>query len=213
MGVTARNEALAGARTAIGGLEARGGTALYDAIYRVADALAQVPTQERRVMVLLSDGRDEAASGLEPGSFHTLDEAVDRVLKQEVIVFSVGLGKSLDKQRDFYGRTRDVIHRFGGIVEGLVEGAGEAEGERCRGLDVERHVGEHALHHQRVHVDETHLQEVEAQHRYLAVVLPVGRHLAALAEVDEVVRAVPVLDDIEPFVDFERLEEVLVILE
>jgi Ca-activated chloride channel family protein len=108
------NEDLPGAREAIAGLEARGGTALYDAIYRVADALAQVPTQERRVMVLLSDGRDEAASGLEPGSFHTLDEAVDRVLKQEVIVFSVGLGKNLDKQRDFYGRTTlaEILQRL-----------------------------------------------------------------------------------------------------
>lgn len=108
------DEDLQGARKAIGGLEARGGTALYDAIYRVADALAQVPTQERRVMVLLSDGRDEAASGLEPGSFHTLDEALDRVLKQEVIVFAVGLGKSLDKQRDFYGRTTlaEILQRL-----------------------------------------------------------------------------------------------------
>jgi Ca-activated chloride channel family protein len=108
------NEDLEGAREAIGGLEARGGTALYDAIYRVADALAQVPTQERRVMVLLSDGRDEAASGLEPGSFHTLDEALDRVLKQEVIVFSVGLGKGLDRQRDFYGRTTlaEILERL-----------------------------------------------------------------------------------------------------
>jgi len=79
-----------------------GGTALYDAIYRAADRLA--PIEGRKVVVLLSDGRDEAASGLDPGSLHTLEEALDRTLRSEVIVYAVGVGERLDEKMDFYGR-------------------------------------------------------------------------------------------------------------
>ncbi len=80
----------------------RGGTALYDAIYRGAETLG--PLEGRKVILLLSDGRDEAESGLEPGSLHTLDEAVDRALRGETIVFAVGVGKNLDREMDFTGR-------------------------------------------------------------------------------------------------------------
>jgi VWFA-related protein len=51
----------------------------------------------RRVLVLLSDGEDEAASGLGPGSLHTLEEAREQALRSEVIVFAVGLGNRLDQ--------------------------------------------------------------------------------------------------------------------
>jgi VWFA-related protein len=70
------------------------------------------------VLVLLSDGRDEAASGLEPGSLRTLDEALDRAIRNDVMVFVIGLGSQIarDARRleddpraqvseyDFYGR-------------------------------------------------------------------------------------------------------------
>jgi VWFA-related protein len=81
---------------------AGGGTALYDAIYRTADQLEKF--DGRRVLLLLSDGRDEAASGLEPGSLHTLPEALDRALRNEVMVFTVGVGHRLDSQLDFEGK-------------------------------------------------------------------------------------------------------------
>lgn len=101
---------------AIRSSEAMGGTALYDSIWESSEKLAEF--DGRRVIVLLSDGRDEAASGLEPGSLHTLEEAVDRALRNEVMVFAVGLGSALarDARRldrnpdagveevDFYGR-------------------------------------------------------------------------------------------------------------
>jgi Ca-activated chloride channel family protein len=101
------------------GLEARGGTALYDAVHTAAEALSAVPTQERKVLVLLSDGRDEAASGLEPGSFYTFEEAREQVLQHEVIVFAVGLGRNLDQQYDFYGR-----HTLAEILRGLADHTG-----------------------------------------------------------------------------------------
>jgi VWFA-related protein len=80
-----------------------GGTALYDAVWKTSRQLERL--DGRRVMVLLSDGRDEAKSGLEPGSLHTLNEALDRALRDEVIIFSIGTGNNLDSQPDFYGRT------------------------------------------------------------------------------------------------------------
>ena len=88
--------------TAIESVSAAGGTALYDAIYRTSRDLGR--DEGRKILVLLSDGRDEAANGLEPGSLHTLAESLDRALRDEVIIFAIGLGRRLDQMRDFYGR-------------------------------------------------------------------------------------------------------------
>jgi VWFA-related protein len=79
---------------AIMATSANGGTALYDAVWRTSRMLRDFDA--RRVIVLLSDGKDEATSGFEPGSLHTLDEALDQALRSEVMVFSIGLGKALD---------------------------------------------------------------------------------------------------------------------
>ena len=78
---------------AIRAVSAKGGTALYDAIYEASDRLAAF--DGRRVLLLLSDGRDEAANGVEPGSVHTLEEARGRALRNDVMVFAIGLGKYL----------------------------------------------------------------------------------------------------------------------
>jgi VWFA-related protein len=82
--------------------EAVGGTALYDALFKTADRLEKV--DGRKVLVLLSDGRDEANNGLEPGSLHTLDEALDRALRNEVMIFAIGVGRGLEEELDFYRR-------------------------------------------------------------------------------------------------------------
>ncbi len=101
---------------AIRAAEAQGGTALYDALWDASEKLQEF--DGRRVLVLLSDGRDEAASGLEPGSLHTQQEALDRALRNEVMIFAVGFGASLARdarrlerdpdaaaeEMDFYGR-------------------------------------------------------------------------------------------------------------
>lgn len=87
---------------AIESISAQGGTALYDAIFRTSEMLERF--DGRRVLVLLSDGKDEAASGLEPGSLHTVDEALDRALRSEVMIFAIGLGRGLDQEYDFHNR-------------------------------------------------------------------------------------------------------------
>jgi len=72
-----------------------GGTALYDAVWKSSSLLEDF--DGRRVMVLLSDGRDESSSGFEPGSLHTLEESLEQALRSEVMIFPIGLGKDLDK--------------------------------------------------------------------------------------------------------------------
>jgi VWFA-related protein len=76
-----------------------GGTALYDAVWRTSRLLADF--DGRRVMVLLSDGQDMDVSGLDPGSLHTLDEALEQALRNEVMIFSIGLGDRLDSNYVF----------------------------------------------------------------------------------------------------------------
>ncbi|OLD64781.1 MAG: hypothetical protein AUI47_04330 [Acidobacteria bacterium 13_1_40CM_2_68_5] len=85
-------------KKAIEAIEARGGTALYDALYRTADRLAGL--EGRRVIVLLSDGRDQALTDNEPGSLHLYEEALERAHRSEVAVYAIGLGPHLDTEMD-----------------------------------------------------------------------------------------------------------------
>ncbi len=104
-------------RGAILSATAAGGTALYDAIWRASRLLSGY--DGRRVLVLLSDGRDEASNGLEPGSLHTLEEALERALRDEVMIFAVGVGKNLERELDF--RERRSLRS---ILEELAEKTG-----------------------------------------------------------------------------------------
>ena len=85
-------------KKAIEAIEARGGTALYDALYRTADRLAGM--EGRRVIVLLSDGRDQALTDNEPGSLHLFEEALEKAQRSEVAVYAIGLGPHLDTEMD-----------------------------------------------------------------------------------------------------------------
>jgi len=98
-GLTADRKALT---AAVDQTKAEGGTALYDAIYKTANQLERV--DGRKVLVLLSDGKDESMNGLEPGSLHTLEEALDRALRNEVMIFAIGIGRGLEDELDFYRR-------------------------------------------------------------------------------------------------------------
>lgn len=97
---------------AIESVTAGGGTALYDAIWRTSKELEQF--DGRRVLVLLSDGKDEDAGGFGPGSLHTLEEALNQALRSEVILFSIGLGHKLDSELDREGRhtVKEILQRL-----------------------------------------------------------------------------------------------------
>ena len=92
------------ARRAIAGVLPKGGTALYDAVAQAADRLRRTPDGRRRAIVLLSDGRDEAESGLTPGSVLTFEESFAEAVRAEVIIYSIGLGRNLALEPDFFGR-------------------------------------------------------------------------------------------------------------
>jgi VWFA-related protein len=85
-------------KEAIEAIEAEGGTALYDAIYRTAGHL--VGADGRRAIVLLSDGRDQALADNEPGSLHLFEEALEKAHRSEVAIYAIGLGRHLEKEMD-----------------------------------------------------------------------------------------------------------------
>jgi Ca-activated chloride channel family protein len=74
-----------------------GGTALYDAIN---DALGRLKRVEgRRVVVAMTDGRDENNAGTEPGSVLTFSELLANVKDADALVYLIGLGSNVDRER------------------------------------------------------------------------------------------------------------------
>jgi Ca-activated chloride channel family protein len=76
---------------------AAGGTALYDAMY---DSLAQIAdVKGRRVVVVVTDGRDENAASNGPGSLRTWADVLDKVQKTDAAVYAIGIGSRVERQR------------------------------------------------------------------------------------------------------------------
>jgi VWFA-related protein len=73
---------------------ARGGTALYDAL---VESLVRLKKEKgRRVVVVVTDGRDENNPGTGPGSLRTRDDVLQSLQESEAIVFAIGLGPRVD---------------------------------------------------------------------------------------------------------------------
>jgi VWFA-related protein len=71
-----------------------GGTALYDGI---TEALARLErTEGRRVIVAMTDGRDENNPGTAPGSTHTFAEVRRQLKESGTTMFAIGLGTKVD---------------------------------------------------------------------------------------------------------------------
>ena len=74
---------------------ANGGTALYDAVY---DSLSRLKGIEgRRIVIVMTDGRDENNPGTAPGSAHSFAEVLEHLKKVDATVFTVGLGPKIDR--------------------------------------------------------------------------------------------------------------------
>jgi VWFA-related protein len=65
------------------------GTALWDAVYLSSDLIA--PRTKKRVMILLADGQD-GASG------RNANEAIQRAIQADCVVYTIGLGNDVDEQ-------------------------------------------------------------------------------------------------------------------
>jgi Ca-activated chloride channel family protein len=82
---------------AIDAYKAEGGTALYDAVY---DSLAQLAgIKGRRVVVVVTDGRDENAASNGPGSLRTWDDVLVQLQKTDAAIYAVGIGARVERQR------------------------------------------------------------------------------------------------------------------
>lgn len=80
---------------AIDRYEAKGGTALYDALHDSIMRLKSV--KGRRAVVVLSDGRDENDPGTAPGSVHTLADVIAVARSVDALVYPIGLGPKVDR--------------------------------------------------------------------------------------------------------------------
>lgn len=82
------------AQSAIAQYRAAGGTALYDAI---AESLVRLHHAEgRRVLVVMTDGRDENNAGNGPGSVRSFDHVLSTLKESGTTVFAIGLGTRVD---------------------------------------------------------------------------------------------------------------------
>jgi VWFA-related protein len=79
----------------IDGYVAKGGTALYDSIYGSLFRLKHENT--RRVIVVVTDGRDENNPGTAPGSIHPLSDVLTAMQQTEVTIFTIGIGPKVDR--------------------------------------------------------------------------------------------------------------------
>jgi Ca-activated chloride channel family protein len=76
---------------------AQGGTALYDAAF---DSLTRLRGLEgRRVVVLMTDGRDENNPGTGPGSTHTFAQVLERLKTVDATIYTIGLGPRIDRDK------------------------------------------------------------------------------------------------------------------
>jgi Ca-activated chloride channel homolog len=83
------------ASEALAAYTANGGTALYDAL---SDSLIRLKRAEgRRVVVVMTDGRDENNPGTAPGSVRKLDDVLKYVQETGAVVFGIGLGTKVDQ--------------------------------------------------------------------------------------------------------------------
>ena len=89
-------------------VEARGGTALYDAIVAATDYLVKSPLQ-RKVLFLVTDGEDDASQ-------QTLEEAVHRVQQENgPVIYAIGL-LGEEKNRKAKRALETFALRTGGIA-------------------------------------------------------------------------------------------------
>jgi VWFA-related protein len=81
---------------AVNAYYARGGTALYDGLTDALMTLKQ--TTGRKVVVLLSDGRDEDNAGTGPGSARTQEDAFLALSETDATIYPIGLGPRVDRE-------------------------------------------------------------------------------------------------------------------
>jgi VWFA-related protein len=85
------------AMKAIDEYTSHGGTALWDAVHESNDRLRTA--QGRRVVVVMTDGRDENAAANGPGSVTKYDDLLEELRATGALVYAIGLGTNVDRDR------------------------------------------------------------------------------------------------------------------
>jgi Ca-activated chloride channel homolog len=81
---------------AIDQYQAKGGTALYDALGDSLERLKKV--DGRRVIVVVTDGRDEDNPGTGPGSRRTFEQVLQSAREVDAVIFGIGVGQKVDRR-------------------------------------------------------------------------------------------------------------------
>lgn len=82
--------------SAIDKYQAKGGTALYDAL---SDSLLRLKEKEgRRVVVVVTDGRDEDNPGTGPGSSRSFEDVLKYAKETDAVVYGIGIGDKVDRK-------------------------------------------------------------------------------------------------------------------
>jgi Ca-activated chloride channel homolog len=80
---------------AVNTYSAHGGTALYDGLTLALTRLQR--TDGRKVVVLLSDGRDEDNAGTGPGSLRSQEDVFAALSQTDAVIYPIGLGPRVDR--------------------------------------------------------------------------------------------------------------------
>lgn len=85
------------AMKAIDEYTSHGGTALWDAVHESLGPLRKA--EGRRVIVVMTDGRDENAAASGPGSATTFERLLEELRSTGAMVYAIGLGSNVDRER------------------------------------------------------------------------------------------------------------------
>lgn len=91
-----------------------GGTALFDALYQSCEQLrSAAQIDDRKTIVLLTDGRDESPQGKPGFSTHKADDVIAHARKNNIRVICVALGTNIDETflKQIAGETKGALLR------------------------------------------------------------------------------------------------------
>lgn len=96
---------------ALAGIDSAGGTAVRDAILAAETYLRQNATRDRKVLLLITDGHDNASKATTAEMRTTIDQALDTT------IFAVGLVRAESRGRtERGGELEDIVERTGGSL-------------------------------------------------------------------------------------------------
>ena len=101
-------------RTALERIDARGSTALYDAVIGSLDHLKK-GTRDKKVILLVTDGEDDAST-------HSLENAIERAQRADAVIYAVGVFSDEDIKHDHRAMKKartalsDLANATGGLA-------------------------------------------------------------------------------------------------